>query len=853
MILHPVNQRVTTPPGVERLRRCLLTVALLLVSTITFHSHALQFSHSLPANNSEISTFDFEIVFNIEDALDSYVCSDYGIYVSGSYSEKTGSGYHTKLYKGTIEDGEIIGRALTANVTATSADFEQGNSLHLNFVGIMPEEGQVYTLALYNKFNITSPTLGGTAGTVLNCNKTPIVLTFIGATAKKDELVLQSSSLSTNENVVSLNCVQLGYNEAIKICEGAAMPYFAEGNETYATATATGVESADDKMLNITFADTEFPVKRNFTFVLPAGSVCLASDEDVKNEELRIPIVGSKYEYFELTSLTPESNGVTVPPAVKVAYNLPDGTVFRDDVYYYGTLYKINGTEREKIEEIKSSAEYESKEMKWTFKNAFEPETTYEFEIPQGTIFGYVTDWSTLTGYKKVDTMSNDEILIRFTTPAIKNNGLPEMQFNDPRVALKDDDAETFKNGSTVYEMNGVSIALKDMYYNYAGCNVKLILAEGEQTAKLYKTAEEGDVELKEMKLSTMSRYSLDADDNYRVLYVPVHSRFYEGETYKLVIPTGAVTVESEPLKAYVKNPEVVFTYTGTAEGTLKLTCASLREGERLTTLSAVAFHTDQELAFTDATPMAYLKDAQDNIKAQTQLTLMVTSQTKDGVKRDVTRVMGDFSVFDTMMPYTLPNADTEYKVVLPAGILCLATDADVKNREIVVNIKRVAETGIPEYVNLTTVHSDHVATTVVIEKGLTAKLQLTPDAYWKVDKLLFNDNDVTADVAEDGTYTTEALSADARLEAKLAFDGDLVVAESTDVPAVIADGVKVYSNGEEIVAEGVAAGTELTLYTVSGHVVKTHTTENDIVKITAPTGIVYILRIGDQAVKVMH
>lgn len=832
--------------GMKRILSYLIVVCISAINSL-----GMEFSYSIPANNSEISAFNIEIIFNIEDALSSYICDDYGIYVSGSYSEKTGSGYHTKLYKGTIEDGEIIGRALTANITATSSDFEQGNSLHLSFVGVTPEPGQLYTLALYNKFNVTSPTLGGTAGTVLNCNKNPIILTFIGASASEDELVLQNSSITANETIVSLTNVSLGYNESIQVCEGATNPYIVEEGNVYSTATLMNVDSEDATKLNITFNEVEFPVKRNFTLVLPEGSVCLASNESVKNDELRVPFIGGKYEYFEIGSITPENHSVSVPPAVNVIYNLPEGMEFRDDVYYTGTLYKVNDGERELIQEIKNEVLNKGKDLRWTFKNEFIPEATYEFEIPKGTIFAYVTDWSTITGYKKIDTMSNDDILIRFTTPTVENANLPVMEFGDPRVALNQEDGDIFENGSAIYEMNGIAIPLKNKYYIYQGSSVKLAQIDNGAVATMYKETEEGLVALKELPLTNTIRYT--ADDSYRVIYLAPQMRFYEGETYKLVIPAGVYTVNSEPLKAYVKNPELVYTYTGTAEGTLKLTCASIREGERLTTLSAIAYHTDQELVFTNENPRAYLRDSNGNDKYNAPLTLMVTTHKQDGVQRDVTRVVGDFSNFYTMQPYTLPEDEDEFQVVLPAGTLCLANDTDIKNAEIVVNIKRVEASGIPEYINLTTVHSDHLTTVLPVEKGLKATIHLTPDSYWKVDALTFNGKDVTDDVNEDGSYTTSALRINSRLEASLAFDGNLEVSDETGVATLGDANVRIYSDGDLIVVENLTPGTEVTVYSISGHVLKSHTAARDVVKVSAPRGAVYVVRVGNEAAKIQH
>ena len=64
---------------------------------------------------------------------------------------------------------------------------------------------------------------------------------------------------------------------------------------------------------------------------------------------------------------------------------------------------------------------------------------------------------------------------------------------------------------------------------------------------------------------------------------------------------------------------------------------------------------------------------------------------------------------------------------------------------------------------------------------------------------------------------------------------------------------VTVRNDSDRISIEGVAAGDSIKVYTINGMVIANTVAEQDIVKISCPTGQVYVVVINETAVKIQH
>ena len=104
-----------------------------------------------------------------------------------------------------------------------------------------------------------------------------------------------------------------------------------------------------------------------------------------------------------------------------------------------------------------------------------------------------------------------------------------------------------------------------------------------------------------------------------------------------------------------------------------------------------------------------------------------------------------------------------------------------------------------------------------------------------------------------DNTYTISAIEADAKLVATYEYAYEVETIQTSGVVDVAGKQITVANDGDRISVEGVAEGDTIKVYTVNGMVIANVVAEQDIVKISCPTGQVYIVVINDKAVKIQH
>lgn len=828
---------------------------LCLLWGVTVKGACFSFVNSTPGNGENISKFEFTLHFDIEEAKENLPekAAMLGIGCSGTRRQCT------KLYKGDIADGEQIGTALTSGVNGTSDDFIVGSGdFKFSFPGLAPEPGQLYTLEISNSFYVleggTSVGLG--ADYTINYKTNPIILTFTGTAAASDELILLGTSLEPNNEYEEIDKVKLHYNFPVQFVDAANLDAFGFYLDDKPYCTPATIEIEDETTVVLNFENAVFFKTNTYEFVASANAVCLKSNQAVTNIEYSAKIKGATYKYYEVAGISPASDFNGVLGLVDVSFNLPDKATFPGNIgstprNYPASLYKVSGNDLELVGTLAGVPdEINGQSISWEINCELLPMQRYLFKIAKGSILAYLYDTTSLSGYKLISDTSNDDIEIYFTTPSIENSGLPEMEFGAPYKADTDGyNRVEYPEGSKVDFLPVLYFEPKERYYLYNDASYELLRNKEIENAVLYKTAENGDrVKIKDVKLGSMVFYT--AEDRYIAGSLSVNSRLYEGEKYQIVIPAGAFTVNNKALQNFVTSDEIVMTFEGTSASTLSLACASLRDGERMSSISSVTFLSDQELMLADPAARLTLK-ATDGSGSTFVSEYMVGTVTYDikqetghTLKQTFTKIMGDFSSPLDMAPRMLPEEADEYQVVVAAGTFALANDPDIRNGEIVVNIKRVPQTGLPEYVTLTSVVNAHASTLLPIEKGLKAKLQLTPSEDWTIEKVVFNGKEVTGNVGEDGTYETPAVRIDSRLEVHLAFNGDLFFEDATGVASIPDTRIRAYSEGEHIVVEGLGTGDVVDLYTLAGVKLDSHTATADIVKVSAPAGRVYIVGI---------
>lgn len=838
----------TIPPSLFSLKKLIFVLFCMVVCTTV--QAAISLEGITPTNDSEISSFDFTLHFDLSEAKADYPDKADNLGIGYSGDSEIG---RAALYKGNQDSGELLGTALTSNVTGKSEELSLSGDVSFSFEGVNPESGATYTLVITNMFSVYEKggkTLGKNYR--LDYETTPLVYTFIGKSDSANFSLL-SSSILKDSKLESFKNVELTFNLPVAISDNAKAMLL-QDEEVYANTSSFIVDPENECAVIISFNNIPLYKNITYTFVCEAGSIVIKDDPSKTNELFTLSIQGVALKPFTVKKLNPETvfNGILTSASVQ--FELPEKgelleTYGASKVSYPATLYKVIGNEKEEVANLKGSPLSSGDGVIWEINCEIIPETEYLINVPANSISAYVPDATAMSGYKRIADMSNEEINFSFNTPSLENSNLPKLEFGVPFTSDSDGrNRVEYPVNSEVSEFGYLNLELKDKFYRYNGSSFRLVSNDDNETTfgTLYKVDESGKrIKVKDIECGGSPIYT--SDDFYRIAVLVIESRLYENSHYQIVIPAGTYTVNNEVLKHFIQNEEIVLDYYGNSDSNLSLACTSVRDGERMSTVSAVSFISDQELALTNpsARMVLRIKDG-ENLRYSAYHLGKDTYEESGTGHQTFTRIMGDFSNAKASIPYTLPETDDEYQIVIAPGTFSLANDPEITNEEIVVNIKRVPETGLPEYVNLTSVVNEHAATVHPIEKGLKAKLQLTPSEDWRIERVVFNGKDVTANVDEDGNYETPAVRIDSRMEVHLAYNGDIYFEDESGVAAIPDTEVRAWSEGEQIHVTGLRAGDNVKVYTTAGVLIAEHAAAEDMMHITAPKDAVYILVITD-------
>ena len=132
---------------------------------------------------------------------------------------------------------------------------------------------------------------------------------------------------------------------------------------------------------------------------------------------------------------------------------------------------------------------------------------------------------------------------------------------------------------------------------------------------------------------------------------------------------------------------------------------------------------------------------------------------------------------------------------------------------------------------------------TIKTEAGTQIGITIVPDEGYQTSEVMFNGNNVTAEV-KDNAYTTPAINADATLS--VAFEEISGIADAEN------DDVSVYAENGTVCVRCIEDGTEVNIYALDGSKVNTLTATSAEMKITLKAGSTYIVRIAGNSYKVV-
>ena len=218
---------------------------------------------------------------------------------------------------------------------------------------------------------------------------------------------------------------------------------------------------------------------------------------------------------------------------------------------------------------------------------------------------------------------------------------------------------------------------------------------------------------------------------------------------------------------------------------------------------------------------------------------------------RDISTLpMGDAkavkSVFHLKQAITEPG---KYTLIVPNASFAIGSEHDADfNRymEIEYQVVKMPKQKINvELVNF-------AKTSFEVLEGRDATVSLQPAADWTLASLTLNGKDVTTDVV-DNAYTINKVTEESSLVATYEFAHEVDVVETTGIVSVENHDYTISNADGFIQIENLKAGDVVKVYTVNGMSVAQMTASKDVMKISAPTGQVYVVMINGAAVKVKH
>ena len=122
--------------------------------------------------------------------------------------------------------------------------------------------------------------------------------------------------------------------------------------------------------------------------------------------------------------------------------------------------------------------------------------------------------------------------------------------------------------------------------------------------------------------------------------------------------------------------------------------------------------------------------------------------------------------------------------------------------------------------------------------------LKLEPDNGWHLYSVKLNDDNVTAEVWQDGTYTTPAINTNSKLTVVYAQG-------ASSAPLINANNIDLSSNDNELIVSGTKGGERIAVYTLDGKTIASVTGQKEKTELSLPDSGTYIVKVNEYVYKV--
>lgn len=776
------------------------------------------FKQCIPNSGSQITSWNFELQFDITDALAAAAVSNPGVEVGlGVYANTTTQ--VTTLYKGSVEDNIVLGKTFTKTINGKSTEFVvKGNTVKMSFdSSISIEKGQKYTIvigndmALYIKDKATR-----VASTLLKNNTNPIYLEFYGADLSDSQLFVESCSLESGVQLEALSSLTFDLSSPFTISNGATISVI-DGENIITSTDKLTVSKDNPKQLIAEFAE---PVKLkygvNYTVQIPEGTLIHKENTNVSNIAFETNVIGSSFTTIAVSSYYPSDDGVIIPTTAYIRFNMPEGkTLLSKSLDSYSGHTTCILTEGDNTIKKGGDVSSDGKGFIWDFSSfQFKPSTKYILKKEEGT--AYVFD----ENENQYPEFRNEEAIVSWTTPSAEEAGFHPMEFETPQIGKYGDKTTAYSENMELATLSDIQFGLKDRYYTLNGVLYNMVIHPDLMMGApgyLYEVTDKGDVLVKSYDLRT-----LPAEDAYNVwnhAFISINTPLYEGKKYKFVIPKGTYTInlksfENSDLSKvyYVNNPEMVLTFTGTTPAEIKLRSASIENNATCGSISNIIWRFDSDVK---------LRPEDQYVNVSTTNPTGIVSNSTHEVTLWASYLKLDLTDHISGIPERLSEG-WKMQITIPEGLLVYPSDESIINKEIVwtINGSKDTSVAIPSANVILDVNGVHSVSHKAV-MGEPYSFTLAHDNNWIVESVTHNGANLAS---ENGTYTTEPLNSDDNnIEAKLKFAVESLVDGTTDVAQLPDSNITVYSEQQHVVVSGLAGNETVSVYAMNGMLVNEH------------------------------
>lgn len=840
------------------MKRIFLLCGLLTAFFLCF-ADAVEYKQSIPATGSTISSFDFELEFDIEKALVTAEAAKPGNQFGIGYRGGVNSA-NAKLYKGDAETGELLGTTNTANFTGKSEGFEiNGNKVKVSFDSSIPVlSNQTYTVKIDNAFFLyPSGSAVFVTATKQDFANNPIILTFTGASSEKVQLSVESSDVQPTADYI--NRVEFTLNSSFNIKSGAEA-LIKEGDNILGRTSDLKVSSTDNKVLIADFNDVPMLLGHTYTIELPANSVTHSEDATVGNYIYKVNVNGNYTYKIALKSSKVDVDSHGIPTAVTFIYDLPEGTTLdgmRINYFNYGFL-SVEGSETSTNFEDKCSIVENGKGLKWDISSVkFEPSTKYIFTKDGNTliVFDSQNTNSTAGWFKEY---SGEDASVSFTTPSVEEAGFAPLEFDNATVKLSpNSERVNYTDNMECESVSTIYLNLKDKFYFMGNtkCNLHVNpTLEDNNICVLYEITPDGDKYLNSYSFTGSANF----EDQYQTAIVYLNTLLYEGKKYKFVIPEGYFTaypdvytgvITNQSKVNYIRSKEMVFTFTGTTSENVELLSCNVENNSEIRSLYNIVWTYKGSYRLSDE--ITTVKREKQTISGMPAVTVEypVIVSSRNGK----TSVLIDLVNKETGEPLTVYKGES-YTFTMPKGLLVNVINDNIINDETVLKVNGCDEKSLePETVAVNlTVNGMHTSSHHAI-KGKEYSFNFSPAENWEVEIVKHGDKNLERTAS--GEFKTEPLTTDADITADLRYNGLWASTdETTGIWEIEDKNILIYGDSDHIIVDGVTPENTIYVYNVAGMLINTTRVSDgkDRVLISVPLGHTYIVIVDGVAAKIM-